>query len=159
MHSACLSIAATAFFRNKLDMKKHKVALVTNQGGVGLRHWMTQGKWGKPEQYPSQEKVEKRLNRILDQVRQCFSGEVQLYSCFRFVSKAGKEAPRPVNSENDPRWNAHWRKPNPGMLQAAMKHFEVQPDETIFVGDMETDRDAAQNSGISDFFFAKDFFR
>ena len=41
-----------------------KVALATNQGGVGLRYWMEQGGFGEPESYPTETKVYERLARI-----------------------------------------------------------------------------------------------
>lgn len=35
------------------------------------------------------------------------------------------------------------RKPKPGMLLDAMRHFKVEPREVLFIGDMESDRQAA----------------
>lgn len=49
------------------------------------------------------------------------------------------------------------RKPNPGMLLAALTDFGVLPEEAFFVGDMDTDRQAAENAGI-DFYWAGEFF-
>lgn len=49
------------------------------------------------------------------------------------------------------------RKPGPGMLQKAMYAFEVTPEHTLFVGDMDTDQQAAQNAGCH-FAWARDFF-
>lgn len=42
----------------------------------------------------------------------------------------------------------HWRKPRPGMLLAAARHFKCRPQELIFVGDTpEADEAAAKNAG------------
>ena len=40
-----------------------------------------------------------------------------------------------------------WRKPSPGMLLALMVEFEVEPHATLFVGDRDTDREAAERAG------------
>jgi FMN phosphatase YigB (HAD superfamily) len=43
------------------------------------------------------------------------------------------------------------------MLVAAMAHAGVPPAQACFVGDMETDRQAAVNAGVS-FVWAREFF-
>lgn len=50
-----------------------------------------------------------------------------------------------------------WRKPNPGMLISLMNEWSFSPDQTIFVGDMETDKQAAEAAGVT-FIWAADFF-
>jgi len=50
------------------------------------------------------------------------------------------------------------RKPGPLMLEQLMDFWGVNPEETLFVGDMESDRQAAENAGC-DFVWARDFFR
>jgi len=50
-----------------------------------------------------------------------------------------------------------YRKPKPGMLNCIMDHWDIKPEETLFVGDMDSDREAAENAG-TDFMWAKDFF-
>ncbi|MBN1246269.1 MAG: HAD-IIIA family hydrolase [Anaerolineae bacterium] len=42
-----------------------------------------------------------------------------------------------------------WRKPAPGMLLAACQRFHVGPEMAIFVGDAETDAEAAANAGMA----------
>jgi D-glycero-D-manno-heptose 1,7-bisphosphate phosphatase len=49
------------------------------------------------------------------------------------------------------------RKPEPGMLLAIMNHYRVRPGESLFVGNHETDREAARRAG-TDFTWAADFF-
>lgn len=51
----------------------------------------------------------------------------------------------------------HCRKPQPGMLLEIMQACELAPAQTLFVGDAETDREAARRAGIS-FVWAWDFF-
>jgi HAD superfamily hydrolase (TIGR01662 family) len=49
------------------------------------------------------------------------------------------------------------RKPSPHMLLALMKRYNATPANTLFVGDWETDKQAAEAAGV-DFEWAKDFF-
>jgi beta-phosphoglucomutase-like phosphatase (HAD superfamily) len=41
-----------------------------------------------------------------------------------------------------------WRKPNPGMLLFAAKYLDVDPGDCLYVGDMESDRQAAAAAGM-----------
>jgi len=49
------------------------------------------------------------------------------------------------------------KKPSAHMLLALMKHYDISADKTLFVGDWETDRQAAEAAGV-DFALSKDFF-
>jgi HAD superfamily hydrolase (TIGR01662 family) len=49
------------------------------------------------------------------------------------------------------------RKPAPAMLIEAMRWFGVDPEETVMVGDWETDRQAAEAAGV-EFVWAAEFF-
>lgn len=49
------------------------------------------------------------------------------------------------------------RKPQPGMLQAIMRSYQVAPQDTVFVGNEEIDRQAAARAGTA-FLWAGDFF-
>ncbi len=48
---------------------------------------------------------------------------------------------------HDPRGMCACRKPMPGMLTRIMAYYDVRPAETLFVGNADTDRAAAQNAG------------
>jgi len=50
------------------------------------------------------------------------------------------------------------RKPQPGMLLSIMRAHRVTPAQTVFVGDAETDREAARRAGVA-FIHARDFFK
>ena len=50
------------------------------------------------------------------------------------------------------------KKPEPGMLVELMREFGVTPDETLFVGDAESDREAAKRAECH-FAWAEEFFR
>lgn len=56
-----------------------------------------------------------------------------------------------------PRAGCACRKPAPGMLLELMKFFDVFPDDTLYVGDMESDEQAAKAAGC-DFVYANDYF-
>jgi D-glycero-D-manno-heptose 1,7-bisphosphate phosphatase len=49
------------------------------------------------------------------------------------------------------------RKPRPGMLHRIMAHYGVGPDDTVFVGNGEVDREAAARAGVR-FVWAADLF-
>lgn len=49
------------------------------------------------------------------------------------------------------------RKPEPGMLRTIMEHYRVTPGETLFVGNHQVDREAAQRAGTH-FSWSQDFF-
>ena len=49
------------------------------------------------------------------------------------------------------------QKPAPGLLTGILRQFPVQADETVYIGDLEIDRVAAERAGIP-FRWAGDFF-
>jgi D-glycero-D-manno-heptose 1,7-bisphosphate phosphatase len=49
------------------------------------------------------------------------------------------------------------RKPEPGMLLAIMSHYDVSPDETLYVGNHMVDREAAARAGAA-FCWSQDLF-
>ncbi|MCD8487863.1 MAG: HAD hydrolase-like protein [Desertifilum sp.] len=42
----------------------------------------------------------------------------------------------------------NYRKPKPGMLSLAMLSYSAAPDDTLFIGDRDTDKEAAEAIGI-----------
>ncbi|MDF1512506.1 MAG: HAD-IIIA family hydrolase [Anaerolineae bacterium] len=51
-----------------------------------------------------------------------------------------------------------WRKPQPGMLLAAAAFYSVTPNNVVYVGDFDTDAEAASQAGTN-FSWAEDFFK
>jgi D-glycero-D-manno-heptose 1,7-bisphosphate phosphatase len=49
------------------------------------------------------------------------------------------------------------RKPSPGMLRKIMEHYSVRPDQVVYVGNAEVDREAADRAGVT-FMWATDLF-
>ncbi len=132
-----------------------KVAIATNQGGVGMRYWMERNGFGSPEKYPTEDSVAGRMRELV----RVLSGDHDLpvYTSFRYRSKSGSWSPAPPERAGDPRWSKAWRKPEPGMLLQAMQDAGVGPGQTIFVGDSDEDRDAARAVGCA-FRAAGEFF-
>ena len=76
-----------------------------------------------PPMYEEPEEVLKRLQKELSEVLQQFNVWVSV----------------------DPRW----RKPQPGMIIVACGVASVSPEDTLFIGDREEDKEAAGNCGCS----------
>ena len=49
------------------------------------------------------------------------------------------------------------RKPAAGMIRSIVEHFGAAPEETVFVGNADTDREAARRAGVR-FAWASEFF-
>jgi HAD superfamily hydrolase (TIGR01662 family) len=132
-----------------------KIAIATNQGGVGLRYWMEQEDFGNPDKYPSEESIEERMRGLIDALGA--EPELPVYVSYRYQNREGRWGPVPPERENAPRWDPSWRKPASGMLLQAMQDFGVSPEQTLFVGDSEDDQNAAQAAGCH-FTWANEFF-
>ena len=129
------------------------IALVTNQGGVGLRHWMERDKFGDPEKYPTEEEIRYEMEAL----RKEFADAV--YVCFVYQSKkTGQWSPAPNGLYDLPEWNRNNRKPNPGMLLQACADFSVLVSDALMVGDSDEDELAANRANIR-FIKAEEFFR
>lgn len=100
-----------------------QIALVSNQGGVSLG-------------YLSEEIAAKMVADTAESLHDAIGDSG--YGFKRFFYRIC-----PSNDKEHP-----YRKPNPGMLQAAMAWANVTPDQTVMVGDMTSDRDAARNAGV-----------
>jgi hypothetical protein len=127
-----LSSAPAAWLR---EHRPQRVAIATNQGGVGMRYWMDSGGFGEPEKFPTETAVRTRLAAIADAVRALTGGQVRVYMAFSYLSQKGNWSPTPPGREAEPEWSQAWRKPNPGMLLQAAADFGVSPEQCIYVGD------------------------
>jgi len=111
------------------------IALATNRGGVA---------WG----FTTLEKAEALAREAAEL---CGVPNARVYICPYHAKARGPRAVREYAADND------CRKPNPGMLLEAMEDAGVSPAETLFVGDFETDQQAAENAGVR-FSWAEEFF-
>lgn len=113
-----------------------KMALATNRGGVA---------WG----YTS---LEDAYALAREAAALCAIPEAPIYLCPNHPKARGPKSRVAYAIESD------CRKPNPGMLLQAMREAQVDPNETLFVGDMESDQQAAQAAGMG-FCWAEEFFK
>lgn len=106
----------------------HKIGIASNQGGVAMGHI------------------------TYDQAYEMVSHAAQLVEadCFLFC-------PHHPQGKNEYAMECDCRKPNPGMLFTLMEDYHYPPYETIFVGDMDTDEEAAKRAGV-EFYWAKEVF-
>lgn len=132
-----------------------KIALASNQGGVGLRRWFEIGGFGDDyDHLPQQSSVEDRVTKIARAV-ETLTGKVPVVCVsYRFQSRKGNWSTVPAegldrDGEILPEWSEEWRKPGPGMLRYAINHFQVAPEKTLMVGDLESDREAAEAAGTA----------
>lgn len=139
-----------------LARRKPRIALISNQGGVGLRHWMFMGNFGDPWQFPTAQEVRQKH---LSLARKLVTWEeADVFQAYAYQSKKTREwSPTPLYLENFGPWLPEWRKPSPGMLLEAMKNAEVSPAKTVMIGDSPEDFEAAKAAGV-DFVWAYEFF-
>ena len=174
-HTGQLLPGRREFFRSLWQWSKLKIALATNAGGVGFRHyleterpaWLTEK---SPEEqaaqlaiYPTQAEAEAQIESVALAIRRAtrelkpFSTAIQIYISFIWRFKNGGYIATPPGIDKDPRWLQSYRKPGPGMLLQAMNDTGVSAAETLMIGDRSEDAEAAQAGGCN-FAWAKDFF-
>jgi D-glycero-D-manno-heptose 1,7-bisphosphate phosphatase len=124
---------------SELREQGHKIAIVSNQGGVA---------WGFIS-------YEQAIELMRDCERKIGGADAADFAPWDSRAK-GKPNAHPRFS-NEPELESEMRKPAPGMIINIMGDLGFSPDETIMVGDMESDQQAATNAGCS-FVWAKDFF-
>lgn len=125
-------------------------AIATNQGGVGLRHWMEEGGFGDPSQYPTEPQVALRMRRLRKALGISASS---VFVSYAYQAQSGLWNPPPQLADES--WSHEWRKPSPGMLLAAMQRHRTS--NALMIGDRQEDKGAALAAGI-DFMWAVSFF-
>lgn len=155
------------FFKGPLAQLK-KVAFVSNQGGVGLRHWMETGEFGNPAHLPTEHDALTRLQTIADRLAVYVPGNqyadlhgtpqrgIPVFAAFAYQAKSKAWSPTPpgkeagqliIRGDVTASYAEMWRKPEPGMLDVAIATFRTTPDRVLVVGDLETDQAAATAAG------------
>jgi D-glycero-D-manno-heptose 1,7-bisphosphate phosphatase len=123
---------------SKLRRAGHQVAIASNQGGVAWG-FMTLG----------------QANLLmLDVVRKLggLDSGIRVMFCPYDPRAAGKP-------KSDPQYarESFDRKPNPGMINYLREELGFTEEETVYIGDQDTDRQAAEAAGVR-FIHAKEFF-
>jgi len=135
------------------DYSDQPCAIVSNQGGVGLRHWMESEHFGDPDSYPTEDQVRATIERVIAELK----SDMDYNVCFAYCTSKGKWAPTPDDRENRVEWQHDWRKPQPGMLLDFINRFGVEVEDVLMVGDWPEDEDAAAAAGCH-FQWAHTFF-
>ncbi len=112
-----------------------RFALATNRGGVAFGYTSYQT----------------ALAIVQEAAQLCGIPDALIYVCPYHAKANGPRANQQYARDSD------CRKPKPGMLLEAMQAAGVTPQETFFVGDYETDYEAAKNAGV-DYFWADLYF-
>lgn len=111
-------------------------ALATNQGGVAFGYQSTDQVWDK-------------IGRLTGQLEGFYSRPVSYHVCFHHPKAT-------VVGLNDP-VACQRRKPSGEMLLEACQAHRLSKENALYIGDMETDQQAAEAAGIS-YCDAEDFF-
>lgn len=104
-----------------------RIGIVSNQAGVGLK-------------YMKHEMAQAMIHEVVAEIWPDRCMEIHVEICPHIPSQ-----------------NCACRKPKPGMLLKVMKRAKVQGHETLFVGDMQSDKSAADAAGCH-FQWAEDYF-
>jgi HAD superfamily hydrolase (TIGR01662 family) len=107
----------------------HLLAVASNQGGVAFG-------------YITATEAHAMVKQIADYI-----GATTYAVCVTHPNGKRKAAKR----------ESRFRKPNGGMIEYLMDSFGVSAADTVYIGDLDTDREAAEAAGVK-FVYAKDFF-
>ncbi|MBI1282505.1 MAG: HAD-IIIA family hydrolase [Anaerolineaceae bacterium] len=107
----------------------HLLAVASNQGGVAFG-------------YITAAEAHEMVKQIADYI-----GATTYAVCVTHPNGKRKAARR----------ESRFRKPDSGMIDYLMDAFGVLPSETVYIGDLGTDQQAAEAAGVK-FIWAKDFF-
>lgn len=118
----------------ELRASGHMIALASNQGGVA---------WGYISYGMACDLMRDAAEKI---------GGAHYTTFCPYDPKAASKFPDGFYARDH-----YTRKPQPGMIQECLDHFEVLPEEVVYIGDQESDKQAAEAAGVH-FEWAADFF-
>ena len=128
---------------DSLAVEDVRLAIATNQGGVGYRLYRETK--NKPiDEFPTEAEVLSRMNGIKENIGR----SIRVNIAFSYYIKWEKSwSPIPAGREGEPFWQPDFRKPSGGMLLDHIQFFDVSADETLYVGDRPEDEAAALAAG------------
>jgi histidinol phosphatase-like enzyme len=139
------------------------IALISNQGGVGLRYWLEKSGKKVPDYLPTRLEVEERMIKIAMDMMSWKNVEMAIHFSMSFQDEKGVWGPIPNRLLHKidhicpiyTSWNPAWRKPLPGMIEHARSLYPEA--DVIMVGDREEDYLSAANALVP-FFWGDEFF-
>lgn len=135
----------------KIVANGDQIAIASNQGGVACRQ-----AWGF-ENFPTLDDVRTRFQKIVNEIKDVTGLEnipvAIAYAYFHKNSDSWLYADFDPCVEFSESNNPDWRKPNFGMID----YLNVYGVTATYVGDMESDRHAAENAGVI-YYDAEEFF-
>lgn len=150
--STRLFIYVAAYFESLRGRTDLRLAIVSNQGGVGLRQYLKAK--GEPfMKYPDSQQAMSRLNDVANEVRKACGIQPLVFAAYNFPLNEGGWAVEHGLGQ----WAEGWRKPAPLMLFAAMAQAGCLPVDSLMVGDSADDEGAALAAGVR-FVWAHEFF-
>ena len=125
----CQMISGADYALKMVNDCGYRAYIVTNQGGIGLELYTE----------ADMDEFNKELQRQLGAQGGIISG---IAFC-----------PHHPNSPDARMRKCECRKPKPGMLFAIAKQYQVDLNESIMIGDRQTDIDAAETAGCTGYLF------
>ena len=113
-----------------------KIALATNRGGVAWGYTPIKLAW--------------KLAREAAEL--CGVPNAPIYLCPYHAKAKGKRVVAKYAVDHE------CRKPNPGMLLDAMREADIEKGAAIFIGDRDSDKEAAEKAGVR-FYWAEEYFK
>ncbi len=101
------------------------VVVVTNQAGIGRGYY-----------------TEEDFHRLMDWVRSCFERRSGALDAVYFCPD------HPLYGVGIYKRESPYRKPAPGMLQRAFRELNIDPSQSLLIGDKMTDIGAGQAAGL-----------
>lgn len=137
----------------------HQIAVATNQAGMAWRVSTQSAKFPDPARLAKRFEIVGRRIPTLISVPWFIAihdsrvkvSDTEYRQLADELSRKAIHLNLQISAEPD------WRKPGPGMLHAAMSWYGLQATQTCFIGDMESDAEAAQAAGVQ-FAYAETFF-
>ncbi len=120
--------------RALLELRRRgvKLAVATNQGGVA-------------HGYQTQQQVWEKVARVR---RALWQPELPVFASFSHPDRPRVPLEKPPGRLDFPRIDPLARKPGPGLIFGAIQHHRTVRQATVMVGDMDTDREAADAAGV-----------
>lgn len=121
-----------------------RAAIITNQGGVGLRYSMERDGWGNPAGMPTASSASRRYHNLAARL-----GIGRVYIAYAYRFRDGRWTPTPPGTRYPERWSPAWRKPSGGMVLQAMSDFRMRDrSRVLLIGDRPEDEQCALGAGV-----------